>query len=170
MAPSWGVSWAVLPSKMVPESEKIRHQNQLKFGCLLGSAFYWIFSNFWSQHGSKLGPTSIKKSMSTSKSDFFKIRTLAAAGARFFRFGGSKLEVKSDQNSMTRRDRKSKASWTRSSTDFGGFGRPSWVRKSDQIRSDLVRSGQVWSDLIRSRQISSDQVRSSADRRKSSGN
>ena len=38
--------------------------------------------------------------MSTSKGDFLKNRALAAAGARFFRFGGSKLGAKIDQKSM----------------------------------------------------------------------
>ena len=126
----------------------------------MGSVFYQIFSNFWYQHGGQVGTKIDQNSMSTSKNDFLKNSALAAAGARFFRFGGSKLGVKTDQNSMTRRDRKSKASWTRSSTDFGGFGRRSWVRKSDQIRSDPIRSGQIRSDLVRSDQITSDLVRS----------
>ena len=66
LGPSWGrlgavlaVSWAVLPSKMVPESEKNRSQNRLKFGCLLGSVFYRICSNFWCPNGGKLAPKSI---------------------------------------------------------------------------------------------------------------
>ena len=70
----------------------------------------------WRHVGTKID----QKSMPTSKSDFLKNRTLAAAGARFFRFGGSKLEVKTDQKSIKEWSQDGKASWHRFFVIFGG--------------------------------------------------
>ena len=54
------------------------------------------FSGFlapkWSQVGTKID----QKSMPIAKCDFLKNRALAAAGARFLRFWGSKLGIKID--------------------------------------------------------------------------
>ena len=50
----------------------------------------------WSQVGTKID----QKSMPIAKSDFLKNRALAAAGARFLRFWGSKFGIKIKQKSM----------------------------------------------------------------------
>ena len=48
----------------------------------------------WSQVGTKMEP----KTFITSKGEFLKNRALAAAGARYLRFWGSKLGTNIDQN------------------------------------------------------------------------
>ena len=58
------------------------------------------FRGFWEGKWRQGGTNIDQKSMSTSKGDFLKNRALAAAGARFFRFGGSKLGAKIDEKSM----------------------------------------------------------------------
>ena len=76
--------------------------------------------------------------MSTSKGDFLKNRALAAAGARFFRFGGSKLEVKIDQKSIKKGGQDGKASWHRFLLDFGGFLEASWEAKCNQVGTQMA--------------------------------
>ena len=66
----------------------------------LGIDFWKDFGRFLEAKWSHVGTKIDQKSMPTSKSDFLKNRTLAAAGARFFRFGGSKLGGKIDEKSM----------------------------------------------------------------------
>ena len=58
-----------------------------------GTIFVGFYEGKWKQVGTKIN----QKSMSIAKSDFLKNRALAAAGARFFRFWGSKLEPKTNQ-------------------------------------------------------------------------
>ena len=60
----------------------------------------WDFGGFWEGKWKQVGTKINEKSMSTSKGDFLKNRALAAAGARFLRFWGSKLGIKIDQKSM----------------------------------------------------------------------
>ena len=66
----------------------------------LGIDFWKDFGGFWEGKWRQVGTKIDKKSMSSTKSDFLKNRALAAAGARFFRFGGSKLGAKIDEKSM----------------------------------------------------------------------
>ena len=61
-----------------------------------GTIFVGFYKGKWKQVGNKI----YQKSMSTAKSDFLKNRALAAAGARFFRFWGSKLEPKTNQKTI----------------------------------------------------------------------
>ena len=100
----------------------------------LGIDFWKDFGGFLEAKWRHVG-TKIEKSMPTSKSDFLKNRTLAAAGARFFRFGGSKLEVKTDQKSIKKWSQDGKASWHRFLMDFGGLLEASWEGKWSQDRS-----------------------------------
>ena len=101
----------------------------------LGIDFWKDFGGFLEAKWSHVGTKIEQKSMPTSKSDFLKNRTLAAAGARFFRFGGSKLEVKTDQKSIKKWNQDGKASWHRFLMDFGGFLEASWEGKWSQDRS-----------------------------------
>ena len=55
---------------------------------------------FWEGKWRQVGTKIDQKSMQLAKSDFLKNRALAAAGARFFRFGGSKLGAKINKKSM----------------------------------------------------------------------
>ena len=96
----------------------------------LGIDFWEVVSGFLVEKWRHVGTKIDQKSMPTSKSDFLKNRTLAAAGARFFRFGGSKLEVKTDQKMESRWE----ASWHRFLLDFGGFLEASWEGKWSQDR------------------------------------
>ena len=92
----------------------------------------------WSQVGTKIG----------SKIDvnvdwrFFKIRALAAAGARFFRFRGSKLRAQIDEKSIKKRLPRRSASWHRFFSDFGRFWVPSWGGKSIKNRSKMASKKQ----------------------------
>ena len=54
------------------------------------------FNGFGDGKRSQVGTTIDQKSMPSAKNDFLKNRALAAAGARFLRFWGSKLGVKID--------------------------------------------------------------------------
>ena len=101
----------------------------------LGIDFWKVFNGFLVEKWRHVGTKIDQKSMPTSKSDFLKNRTLAAAGARFFRFGGSKLEVKTDQKSIKKWSQDGKASWHRFLMDFGGFLEASWEGKWSQDRS-----------------------------------
>ena len=88
--------------------------------------FWSDFNGFgdgkWSQVGTKID----QKSMPIAKSDFLKNRALAAAGARFLRFWGSKLGARTHQKSIKKWSQHGKASWNSFFFDFGGFGGPSW--------------------------------------------
>ena len=101
----------------------------------LGIDFWEVVGRFLVEKWRHVGTKIDQKSMPTSKSDFLKNRTLAAAGARFFRFGGSKLEVKTDQKSIKKWSQDGKASWHRFLMDFGGFLEASWEGKWSQDRS-----------------------------------
>ena len=81
---------------MVEKSIKI----SIIFWMPLGIDFLMIFDRFFDPKWRQVGTKIDQKSMSTSKGDFLKNRALAAAGARFFRFGGSKLGGKIDEKSM----------------------------------------------------------------------
>ena len=76
--------------------EKKSMQKSIKNLMHLGIDFWKDFGGFgeakWSQVGTKID----QKSMPIAKCDFLKNRALAAAGARFLRFWGSKLGVKID--------------------------------------------------------------------------
>ena len=100
----------------------------------LGIDFWKDFGGFLEAKWRHVGTKIDQKSMPTSKSDFLKNRTLAAAGARFFRFGGSKLEVKANQKSIKKWSQDGKASWHRFLMDFGGFLEASWGGKWSQDR------------------------------------
>jgi len=100
----------------------------------LGIDFWEVVRRFLVEKWKHVGTKIDQKSMPTSKSDFLKNRTLAAAGARFFRFGGSKLEVKTDQKSIKKWSQDGKASWHRFLMDFGGFLEASWEGKWSQDR------------------------------------
>ena len=54
------------------------------------------FGGFWKAKWSQIGTKIDQKSMPIAKCDFLKNRALAAAGARFLRFWGSKLGAKID--------------------------------------------------------------------------
>ena len=60
----------------------------------LGIDFWKDFRGFWEAKWNQDGTKIDQKSMPIAKSDFLKNRALAAAGARFLRFWGSKLGVK----------------------------------------------------------------------------
>ena len=62
----------------------------------LGIDFWEDFGGFWKAKWSQVGTKIDQKSMPIAKCDFLKNRALAAAGARFLRFWGSKLGVKID--------------------------------------------------------------------------
>ena len=100
----------------------------------LGIDFWRDFGGFLEAKWRHVGTKIDQKSMPTWKSDFLKNRTLAAAGARFFRFGGSKLGVKVDQKSIKKGCQDGKASWHRFFVDFGGFLEASWGGKWSQDR------------------------------------
>ena len=101
----------------------------------LGIGFWKEFNGFWEGKWRQVGTKIDQKSMSSAKSDFLKNRALAAAGARFLRFWGSKLGLKIDQASIKKGVQHAKASRHRFLSDFSGFWEASWGRKSSQDRS-----------------------------------
>ena len=101
----------------------------------LGIDFWRDFGGFLEAKWRHVGTKNDPKSMATWKSDFLKNRTLAAAGARFFRIWGSKLGAKIDQKSIKKGVQHGKASWHRFLSDFGGFWVPSWTPKTIKNRS-----------------------------------
>ena len=91
------------PPNMAPAWLPKRSQNGLKINAKIDQnfdnfrdRFLKDFNGFlapkWSQVGTKID----QKSMPIAKCDFLKNRALAAAGARFLRFWGSKLGIKID--------------------------------------------------------------------------
>ena len=95
--------------------------------------------DFWSDFGGLLerkwkhvGTNIDEKSIQIAKSDFLINRALAAAGAWFLRFQGSKLGAKAHQKTIKKRSQHGKASWHRFLMDFGGFWEASWEGKSSQ--------------------------------------
>ena len=103
----------------------------------LGIVFFRDCGGFeevkWSQVGIKIG----RKSNVNLEKRFSENRTPAAAGARFFKFKGSKLGPKINQKTFKKWDQDGKASWHRFLSDFGGFGakfgaklEASWPSKS----------------------------------------
>ena len=96
--------------------------------------FWNDFNGFGDGKWSQVGTTIDQKSMPSAKNDFLKNRALAAAGARFFRFWGSKLGVKIDKKSIKKWSQHGKASWHRFVIDPGRFCDPSWKAKSSQDR------------------------------------
>ena len=91
------------PPNMAPTWLPKRSQNGLKINAKIDQnfdnfrdRFLKDFNGFlapkWSQVGTKID----QKSMPIAKCDFLKNRALAAAGARFLRFWGSKLGIKID--------------------------------------------------------------------------
>ena len=71
-------------------------QKSIKKLMHLGIDFWEDFGGFWKAKWSQVGTKIDQKSMPIAKCDFLKNRALAAAGARFLRFWGSKLGVKID--------------------------------------------------------------------------
>ena len=61
-----------------------------------GIVFWKDFRGFWQGKWKQVGTKIDQKSMPSAKNDFLKNRALAAAGARFLRFWGSKLGAKID--------------------------------------------------------------------------
>ena len=101
--------------------------------------------DFWNDFGGFLGRkwrhvgTNIdEKSMQNAKSDFLINRALAAAGAWFLRFQGSKLGAKTNQKTIKKWSQHGKASWHRFFMDFGGFWEASWEGKSSQEASKMA--------------------------------
>ena len=130
------------PPNMAPTWLPKRSQNGLKIDAKIDQnydgfrdRFLKDFSGFlapkWSQVGTKID----QKSMPIAKCDFLKNRALAAAGARFLRFWGSKLGAKIDQKSIKKAGQHRKASWHRFFLDFDGFWEASWEGKWSQDRS-----------------------------------
>ena len=66
----------------------------------LGIDFWKDFGGFWDAKWSQVGTKIDQTSMPLAKSDFWKNRALATAGARFLRFWGSKLGAKTYQTSI----------------------------------------------------------------------
>ena len=64
------------------------------------------------------------------------------------------------QKSIKKWSQHGKASWHWFFIDFGGFGKPSWNRKSDQIWSDQILSGQIRPEHVRSGWVRWGEVRS----------
>ena len=80
--------------------EKKSMQKSIKNLMHLGIVFREDFGGFWKAKWSQVGTKIDQKSMPIAKCDFLKNRALAAAGARFLRFWGSKLGAKIDQKTM----------------------------------------------------------------------
>ena len=108
--------------------------------------FWRDLGGFWEGKWRQVGTKFYQKSMSSAKSDFLKNRALAAAGARFLRFWGSKSGVKIDQKSIKKGVQHGKASWHRFLNDFGRFWEASWARKSIQNRSK--KASKKWWEAI----------------------
>ena len=123
MAPKREPRW---PKKSIP--------NSIIFLMSLGIDVWVEFGGFlvpkWSQVGTNMG----------SKIDvnlewrFLKNRALAAAGARFFIIGASKLRRKIDRKSITKPSTRWNAPWHRLSFDFGRFRSASSGGKTIQNR------------------------------------
>ena len=104
---SWrplGRSWAEqgrqhgsnLALKMEPKPIKDQTPKLISFLVPLGMYVWKDFGGFWMPTWSQVGTRIDQRSMPIAKSDFFKNHALAAAGARFLIFWGSKLGVKID--------------------------------------------------------------------------
>ena len=76
--------------------DKKSMQKSIVFLMPLGIDFWVDFGGFGEAKSSQVGTKIDKKSMPIAKCNFLKNRALAAAGARFLRFWGSKLGVKID--------------------------------------------------------------------------
>ena len=98
------------------------------------SDFGGIFERKWKH----IGTTIVEKSIQIAKSDFLINRALAAAGAWFLRFQGSKLGALTHQKTIKKWSQHGKASWHRFWMDFGGFWEASWNGKSSQEGSKMV--------------------------------
>ena len=103
----------------------------------LGIDFWKDFGGFWKAKWSQVGTKIDQKSMPIAKCDFLKNRALAAAGARFLRFWGSKLGAKMDQKSFKKQGPRWNASWRGFLADFGAVLEPSW----EQFGAMLTNSG-----------------------------
>ena len=73
--------------------------------------------------------------MPTSKNVFLKKLCFPLEKQWFWRFRGSKLEVKFDEKSIKKGGQDGKAYWHRFLMDFGGFLEASWEGKWSQDRS-----------------------------------
>ena len=101
-----------------------------QFWCI----FNWFLEGKWRHVGTKIK----EKLIQIAKSDFLINRALAAAGAWFLRFQGSKLGAKTHQKTIKKRSQHGKASWHRFLMDFDGFGEANWQGKSSQEASKMV--------------------------------
>ena len=92
MAPTW----PQVGSQVGAQMDKKSIQKSIKKLMAPWLGFGKDFGGFWEGKWRQVGTKIDQKSMSSAKSDFLKNRALAAAGARFLRFWGSKLGVKID--------------------------------------------------------------------------
>ena len=98
-----------------------------QFWCI----FNWFLEGKWRHVGTKIK----EKLIQIAKSDFLINRALAAAGAWFLRFQGSKLGAKTHQKTI----KKTKSTWEGIlASIFDGFGEASWEGKSSQEASKMV--------------------------------
>ena len=72
-------------------------QKSIKNLMHLGIDFWKDFDGFWEAKWSQVGTNIDKILMPLAKSDFWKNRALATAGARFFKIRGAKLGAKINQ-------------------------------------------------------------------------
>ena len=80
--------------------EKKSMQKSIKNLMHLGIDFWSDFNGFWKGKWSQVGTKMGSKIDVNFERRFLKNRALTAVGARFFRFGGSKLGVKIEQTSV----------------------------------------------------------------------
>ena len=109
--------------------------------------FWKDFDGFGEGKRRQVGTNIDQKSMPITKCDFLKNRALAAAGARFLRFWGSKLGAKIDQKSIKKAGQHRKASWHRFFFKFGAFWDPSWEPKWNPIDAGIDCAFRVLPEL-----------------------
>ena len=90
--------WPTWPQVGLPNREKIDAKIDQKIDAFQ-DRFLSDFGGFWEGTWKQVGTRIDQKSMPVAKGDFLKNRAIPAAGARFFKIRGSKLEAKSDQKS-----------------------------------------------------------------------
>ena len=92
----------------------------------LGIDFWKDFGGFLKANGGMLAPTSNKNRCQLRRANFWKNLVFPSEKQWFWRFRGSKLEVKIDEQSIKKWSQDGKASWDRFLMDFGGFLEASW--------------------------------------------
>ena len=96
-------TWSQLGTQNGAKNDKKAIQRSIKILVPLGVGFWIVFGGFWEAKWSQVGTKIDQRSMPIAKCDFLKNRALAAAGARFFRFRGSKLGTTTDPKSIKKR-------------------------------------------------------------------